>query len=110
MTNTILDLDRVAEIQASAMYQAAAAKFLATAQRMVQQGKGWAPSARKVWISDLCAEMGTTVERYAEVLVAWNNLGLLQLTRADLVGAMDPAKVRASQIECQGSTFNFVVV
>jgi hypothetical protein len=47
--------------------------------------------------------------RIDELLVDANREGYLQLARADLVGAMDPAEVRASEIESLGSTFHFVV-
>jgi hypothetical protein len=47
--------------------------------------------------------------RIDELLIDANRDGLLQLTRADLVGAMDPAEVRTSEIESLGSTFHFVV-
>jgi hypothetical protein len=50
-----------------------------------------------------------TRARIDELLVDANRDGLLQLTRADLVGAMDPAEVRVSEIKSLGSTFHFVV-
>ena len=47
-------------------------------------------------------------DRAKQLLVAANRDGLVELTRADLVAAMDPALVAASQIDDLGSTFHFV--
>jgi hypothetical protein len=49
-----------------------------------------------------------TLDRAKQLLVAANRDGLVELTRADLVAAMDPALVAASQIDDLGSTFHFV--
>ena len=49
-----------------------------------------------------------SLDRFKQLLVAANRDGLLELTRADLVGAMDPGLVAASEIDDLGSTFHFV--
>jgi hypothetical protein len=49
-----------------------------------------------------------TLDRTKQLLVAANRDGLVELTRADLVAAMDPALVAASLIDDLGSTFHFV--
>ncbi|HEU4727818.1 MAG TPA: hypothetical protein VFT22_08020, partial [Kofleriaceae bacterium] len=48
-------------------------------------------------------------ERFKRWLVTANRDQLLDLARADLVGAMDPKLVADSEIEHLGTTFHFVV-
>ena len=43
-------------------------------------------------------------------LVELHRAGLLRLTRADLVGAMDPAQVERSETKYMGTTFHFVAL
>ena len=52
------------------------------------------------------ADLGDFKQR----LLRANQAGLLSLSRADLVEAMDPADVRASEISSLGATFHFVRV
>lgn len=51
---------------------------------------------------------GLDLDRAKQLLLAANRDGLVELTRADLVAAMDPALVAASLIDDLGSTFHFV--
>jgi hypothetical protein len=51
---------------------------------------------------------GLSLDRAKQLLIAANRDGLVELTRADLVAAMDPALVAASLIDDLGSTFHFV--
>jgi len=48
------------------------------------------------------------IDRFKQLLVDANREGLLTLTRADLVTAMDPGEVAASEIRHLGATFHFV--
>jgi hypothetical protein len=50
-----------------------------------------------------------SLDRFKRWLVSANRDGWLVLARADLVGAMDPRLVAASEIEDQGATFHFVL-
>lgn len=52
---------------------------------------------------------GMTYEQFQRALVDANRRGAVKLARADLVGALDSAAVRASEIEDRGATFHFVV-
>jgi hypothetical protein len=45
---------------------------------------------------------------FKERLAAAHQAGLLKLSRADLVEAMDPRDVSASEVALQGATFHFV--
>lgn len=64
------------------------------------------------FISDVAAQMGTTVPALAAVLNRYNREGSIRLQRADLVGAMDAAKVQASEIQhpmLASACFHFVL-
>lgn len=50
-----------------------------------------------------------TLDRFKHWLVTANRDRLLDLARADLVGAMDPRQVAESEIEDVGATFHFVL-
>jgi hypothetical protein len=70
---------------------------------------------RKVFISAVWRRLCTDpsfaalgVDRFKELLGDANREGLLRLHRADLVAAMDPAEVRASEACYLNATFHFV--
>jgi hypothetical protein len=46
--------------------------------------------------------------KFDSMLIEAHRKGLLRLTRADLVGAMDPNDVRNSEVTWQNTSFNFV--
>lgn len=50
------------------------------------------------------------VQEWNTQLVAAHVAGFLELARADLVGAMDRRDIDASEIEYNGSTFNFITM
>jgi hypothetical protein len=52
---------------------------------------------------------GLTLDGFKSRLVAANRQQQLTLARADLVGAMDPREVAASEIRYLNSTFHFVL-
>jgi CheY-like chemotaxis protein len=52
---------------------------------------------------------GMTLPQFKRRLVEANRARVLDLARADLVGAMDPSEVQTSEIEDMGSTFHFVI-
>lgn len=52
---------------------------------------------------------GMSIDDLKARLIEANRAGLLSLARADLVGAMDPAEVKASEILDRGASFHFVV-
>jgi hypothetical protein len=74
---------------------------------------------RKVFVSALYAEMAKqapyvpysvgSLDAFKARLVDANREGLLSLARADLVAAMDPDAVAASEIRSLGSEFHFVI-
>ena len=101
-----VDLERVQEMRENeAFYRPAAEKVNAAAKTLVQRGIGFGD---KAYISDVAKELGSTTSRLAPLLVNWNNIGWVRLSRADLVGAMPRDKVRDSEIDVGGGTFNFV--
>ncbi|MBC7974085.1 MAG: hypothetical protein H7138_03805 [Myxococcales bacterium] len=63
----------------------------------------WEEGKKQGW----WAEMG--VEAFKEWLFAAHVAGELVLARADLVAAMEPGRVAASEIVVRGATFHFVV-
>lgn len=69
----------------------------------------------KVFVSHVLAELKrrepegiADLGDFKQRLLRANQAGLLSLSRADLVEAMDPADVRASEISSLGATFHFV--
>jgi hypothetical protein len=50
------------------------------------------------------------LEEFKAKLVAAHLSGFIRMTRADLVGAMDPSEVRQSEAQHHGSTFHFVAL
>lgn len=71
--------------------------------------------ASKVFISELWRELkpythqDVSFDQFKHWLVDQNRLGTLLLARADLVGAMDPIKVRDSTTSSKGATYHFVL-
>lgn len=68
---------------------------------------------RKVFISEIWKRLRSydsmSLPEFKTQLLRLNRKGLIVLARADLVGAMDPAKVTASEITDRGSSFHFVL-
>lgn len=64
-----------------------------------------------IWrnLADDLHRRGMNIDDLKRRLVDANRAGLLSLARADLVGAMDPAEVKASEILDRGASFHFVV-
>ncbi len=72
---------------------------------------------RKVMISDVYEQLkldgrddGMSLDEFKQELVRLHKAGNIELTRADLVAAMDPSKVRASETDARGATFHFVTL
>lgn len=107
-----IDRERIQEMrEREAFFKPAAEKVNKIARELLARGIGFGD--RKAYISDVAAELGTTVSRLAPLLVSWNNLGWVHLVRADLVMAMPADKVRESEIvigraDVRGSSFHFV--
>ncbi len=66
----------------------------------------------KVFISHVHRQLadGTSLDAFKQRLVEANTAGLVQLARADLVAAMDPADVRASEVKYLTAEFHFIRV
>ena len=66
----------------------------------------------KVFISHVHRQMGDgpSLDSFKRRLVEANTAGLVQLARADLVAAMDPADVSASEVTYLTAEFHFVRV
>jgi hypothetical protein len=65
----------------------------------------------KVFISHVhraLDDRSLSLEAFKERLVAAQRAGLLELSRADLVGAMPEIDVRASEIDSLGAAFHFI--
>jgi hypothetical protein len=87
-----------------------ATQVLAAATRLVARSQGY---GRQAYISDVAAELGLTVAALAPTLNTLHREGSIVLARADLVAAMDGAKVKASEIThpmLRTATFHFVCV
>ena len=68
--------------------------------------------ARKVFVAAIADALGVTggqIDRFKQRLLEANRERLLDLARADLVAAMNPVAVAASEISDLGATFHFVV-
>lgn len=61
---------------------------------------------RKVFLSSIVDMKDPQTRR---VLLALQRDGLIELTRADLVAAMDPKLVKASELDADGATYHFLV-
>lgn len=61
---------------------------------------------RKVFLSSIVDMKDAQTRR---VLLALHRDGLIELTRADLVAAMDPKLVKASELDAEGATYHFLV-
>ncbi len=74
----------------------------------------WAPGTDKVFVADVFDTLesegktsGIGMEEFKEILLVLNRKGLVQLARADLVGAMDPVRVRRSEIRFVDSVSSY---
>lgn len=72
---------------------------------------------RKVFVADVHRQLveegrddGMTLDELKAELVRLHKAGKIKLARADLVAAMDPAKVTASETDAGGATFHFVTL
>jgi hypothetical protein len=102
-----LDMELVERMRAHPEnFQRGARNIQAIADEIVAERRGF---GRKAFICDVAEAMATTTARLAPTLLAYQNLGWLQMSRADLVGAMDPKKVAASTIHSAGSEFQFIL-
>ncbi len=77
---------------------------------------GWF-GERKVFVSAAYDQLrkdgrssGISLPEFKALLVDLHRAGVLELARADLVAAMDPSLVAASEIDAQGAEFHFIVV
>jgi hypothetical protein len=68
--------------------------------------------SRKVFVSSIWQELagsGLGYSTFQDRLIAASRLGFLSLARADLVAAMPPEMVAASETPYLGATFHFVI-
>lgn len=84
-----------------AFFEGAAKKVQEAADQIAKEGGGWMGSD-KVYITDVAKRLGSSTARLAGLLLVARNKGWIDLSRADLVGAMDPTKVAASEIDYPG--------
>jgi len=75
----------------------------------------WMPASSKRFIADVYDQVerdgrtgGASLDEFKEVLVDLHRKGLVTLSRADLVAAMDPKKVRRSETTDRNATYHFV--
>lgn len=80
-----------------AFFETTAKSIQDAADAVAAKGGGWNGS-RKVFISDVAQRLGVAPEKIAGPLLIANNRGWLELTRADLTGAMDEDKVEQSEV------------
>lgn len=81
----------------------------AAASRMAAGGRGWGSWRPKVFIVDLADELGQPLPVLGPMLLRWHRAGTVELVRADLVGAMGPAKVRDSELDDGIGRYHFIV-
>jgi hypothetical protein len=101
---------------AAPAHDAVPASFAADVQGAAAQAQdGWFGD-RKVFVSAVWCELrkiprwsAMTLDELKQRLVAAHRAGELLLARADLVAAMDPELVGASEITTDGASFHFVV-
>lgn len=105
-----VDPERLQEMRERApFYQGAADELNKAACRLSARGEAWGASRRKVFLSDLAWEMKMSVQRMSSLLAAFHRLGWLELSRADLVSAMDAEKLVESEIVDGNSSYHFIV-
>jgi hypothetical protein len=61
-----------------------------------------------VWAVGNFGHLGLSLEAFKSELWHAHRAGLVELSRADMVEAMNPYDVRRSRLDVMGSTFNFV--
>jgi hypothetical protein len=69
---------------------------------------GWKVFVSEIW-KHLRSYDSMSLPEFKARLLRLNRKGLIILARADLIGAMDSAKVAASEITDRGATFHFVL-
>ncbi len=91
-----------------------AAAVQAAANRVAARGDGFA-GHKSVFISDVAAELGIQLrdlDAFKDLLRPMGRAGLVRMSRADLVEAMDPGKVDMSEMfvlgGSSGPTWHFV--
>lgn len=89
-------------------FKPVAEKVNAAAKKLVSSGEGF--GQRKAFISDVAKAVGSTVARLGPMLIRFNQLGWIELARADMPVAMDPEKVSRSEIEHGNASWHLVVV
>lgn len=62
----------------------------------------------KVYLCEVAKVMGMEFGAFAAVVTKLNNRMLVELSRADLVQAMDPAMVAASEARWLNATYHFI--
>lgn len=82
-----------------------AARLLTEAREYL--GTRFAFGDRKVF---LCALFGTVAEQDMADVERLRRAGLITCARADLISAMDYDLVQASQWDCGGAVFHFIIV
>lgn len=105
------DEERIREMaENESFYRGAADRLNEAAKELADAGQAYGGAfGRKVFLSDLAAKTGTTVQRLAPLLLAFRRLGWVKLARADLPGAMDPVLVDASSIKDGIGEYQFVL-
>lgn len=70
---------------------------------------GWKVFIIDIWKAAVRLGLGMTLDEFKRWLVTLNRDGVIQLARADLVGAMDRDRVQKSEIGSLGATFHFIL-
>lgn len=85
--------------------------FAHRVQQAANECTPWTSGADRVFISDVYQRLKPRppLEEFRKRLVEAHQADLLELARADLVEAMDPKKVRASELTHYGARFHFIV-
>lgn len=96
----------VAEMRDEPRWKRTADTVNAAADRVIARGAGF---GGKAFISDVASEVGMPLERLAPLLLRFRQAGWVELDRADLVAALDPAKVKASELDDGIGRVHFIV-
>jgi hypothetical protein len=74
--------------------------------KRMENAASWLPPSawygRKVFLAPLAHEMNIPMEEFERTVIRMHQAGIIELSRADMVQAMDPRLVRASEVHPPG--------
>ena len=101
-----LSLEEIQE--RAAFFRPSANRVNETAKASIAVGEGY--GQHKAYISDVALRLNSKVQSIAPLLIRFNQLGWIELVRADYVREAAPEKLAASELEYMDARFHFVYV